>query len=83
MEGKEKFWSELDRVVESIPREDRVVLGADIDGHVGEGSRGDEEMIGRFGVKGRNLDGRMVMDFVKGTEMTEVNTFFKKGKSTG
>ena len=40
-------------------------------------------MIGRFGVKGRNLDGRMVMDFVKGTEMTEVNTFFKKGKSTG
>ena len=56
MEGKEKFWSELDRVVESIPREDRVVLGADIDGHVGEGSRGDEEVIGKFDVQEMNLE---------------------------
>ena len=27
LEEKEKFWSEFDEVVESIPREDRVVIG--------------------------------------------------------
>ena len=27
----------------SIPRDERVVIGADFNGHVGEGNRGDEE----------------------------------------
>ena len=40
MEEKEKYWSELDEVVESIPREERVVIGADFNGHVCEGNRG-------------------------------------------
>ena len=30
MEEKEKFWIELDEVIESIPRVDEVVNGADI-----------------------------------------------------
>ena len=51
MEGKEKFWSELDRVVESIPREDRVTIGADFSWHADEGNRCDEEVMGRFGKK--------------------------------
>ncbi|XP_078479874.1 uncharacterized protein LOC144741112, partial [Lampetra planeri] len=40
LEEKEKFWNELDRVIESIPRAERVVIGADFNGHVGEGNRG-------------------------------------------
>ena len=38
-EEKDKFWTDLDEVVESIPKEERVVIGADFNGHVGEGEK--------------------------------------------
>ncbi|KAK3570610.1 hypothetical protein QTP86_023799, partial [Hemibagrus guttatus] len=78
LEEKERFWSELDEVMESIPTGERVVIGADFNGHVGEGNTGDEEVMGRFGVKERNLEGQMVVDFAKRMDMGVVNTYFQK-----
>ncbi|KAK3525556.1 hypothetical protein QTP86_034849 [Hemibagrus guttatus] len=78
LEEKEIFWSELDEVMESIPTGERVVIGADFNGHVGEGNRGDEEVMGKFGVKERNLEGQMVVDFAKRMDMAVVNTYFQK-----
>ncbi|KAK3520087.1 hypothetical protein QTP70_013046 [Hemibagrus guttatus] len=76
LEEKERFWSELDEVMESIPTGERVVIGADFNGHVGEGNTGDEEVMGKFGVKERNLEGQMVVDFAKRMDMGVVNTYF-------
>ncbi|KAK3536314.1 hypothetical protein QTP86_002939 [Hemibagrus guttatus] len=78
LEEKERFWSELDEVMESIPTGERVVIGADFNGHVGEGNTGDEEVMGKFGVKERNLEGHMVVDFAKRMDMGVVNTYFLK-----
>ncbi|KAK3524649.1 hypothetical protein QTP70_035012 [Hemibagrus guttatus] len=78
LEEKERFWSELDEVMESIPTGERVVIGADFNGHVGEGNTGDEEVMGKFGVKLRNLEGQMVVDFAKRMDMAVVNTYFQK-----
>ncbi|KAK3540087.1 hypothetical protein QTP70_025652 [Hemibagrus guttatus] len=78
LEEKERFWSELDEVMESIPTGERVVVGADFNGHVGEWNRGDEEVMGKFGVKERNLEGQMVVDFAKRMDMAVVNTYFQK-----
>ncbi|KAK3547778.1 hypothetical protein QTP86_029926 [Hemibagrus guttatus] len=78
LEEKERFWSELDEVMESIPTGERVVIGVDFNGHVGEGNRGDEEVMGKFGVKERNLEGQMVVDFTKRMDMAVVNTYFQK-----
>ncbi|KAK3536218.1 hypothetical protein QTP86_000195 [Hemibagrus guttatus] len=78
LEEKERFWSELDEVMESIPTGERVVIGADFNGHVGEGNRGDEEVMGKFGVKERNLEGQMVVDLAKRMDMAMVNTYFQK-----
>ncbi|KAK3507109.1 hypothetical protein QTP70_007817 [Hemibagrus guttatus] len=78
LEKKERFWSELDEVMESIPTGERVVIGADFNGHVGEGNTGDEEVMGKFGVKERNLEGQMVVDFAKRMDMGVLNTYFQK-----
>ncbi|KAK3543139.1 hypothetical protein QTP70_011674 [Hemibagrus guttatus] len=78
LEEKERFWSELDEVMESISTGERVVIGADFNGHVGEGNTGDEEVMGKFGVKERNLEGQMVVDFAKRMDMAVVNTYFQK-----
>ncbi|KAK3535802.1 hypothetical protein QTP70_021115 [Hemibagrus guttatus] len=78
LEEKERFWSELDEVMESIPTGERVVIGANFNGHVGEGNTGDEEVMGKFGVKERNLEGQMVVDFAKRMDMGVVNTYFQK-----
>ncbi|KAK3548214.1 hypothetical protein QTP70_005159 [Hemibagrus guttatus] len=59
LEEKERFWSELDEVMESIPT-------------------GDEEVMGKFGVKERNLEGQMLVDFAKRMDMGVVNTYFQK-----
>ncbi|KAK3529834.1 hypothetical protein QTP86_007200 [Hemibagrus guttatus] len=78
LDEKERFLSELDEVMESIPTGERVVIGADFNGHVGEGNTGDEEVMGKFGVKERNLEGQMVVDFAKRMDMGVVNTYFQK-----
>ncbi|KAK3544766.1 hypothetical protein QTP86_026774 [Hemibagrus guttatus] len=78
LEEKERFWSELDEVMESIPTGERVVIGADFNGHVGEGNTGDEEVMGKFGVKERNLEVQVVVDFAKKMDMAVVNTYFQK-----
>ncbi|KAK3548572.1 hypothetical protein QTP70_014497, partial [Hemibagrus guttatus] len=78
IEEKERFWSVLDEVMESIPTGERVGIGADFNGHVGEGNTGDEEVMGKFGLKERNLEGQMVVDFAKRMDMAVVNTYFQK-----
>ena len=46
MEEKNDFWEDLDGLIESVLKEERIVLGADLNGHVGKGNIGDEEIMG-------------------------------------
>ncbi|KAK3539460.1 hypothetical protein QTP70_008489 [Hemibagrus guttatus] len=41
-------------------------------------STGDEEVMGKFGVKERILEGQIVVDFAKRMDMAVVNTYFQK-----
>ncbi|KAF7708371.1 hypothetical protein HF521_017428 [Silurus meridionalis] len=78
MEEKKRFRSELDEVVDGVPRKERLVIRADFNGHVGEGNGGDEEVMRRYGLQERNVKGQMVVDFAKRMEMAVVKTYFKK-----
>ena len=78
MEEKNDFWEDLDGLIESISKEKRIVLGADLNGHVSEGNIGDEEIMGRYGAETRNNEGSMVVDFGKRMDLAIVNTYFKK-----
>ena len=63
MEEKNDFWEDLDGLIEIISKEERIVLGADLNGHVGEGNIGDEEIMERYGAGTRNKEGPMVDGF--------------------
>ena len=65
MKEKNDFWQDLDELIESVSKEDRTVLGADLNGHVGERNIGDEEVMGRYGAGTRNKEELMVVDFRK------------------
>ena len=78
MEEKNDFWEDLDGLIESISTEERIVLGADLNGHVGEGNIGDKEIMGRYGAGRKNKEGLMVVDFGKRMDLAIVNTYFKK-----
>ena len=75
MEEKNDF---LEDLIKIISKEERIVLDAALNGHVGEGNIGDEEIMGRYGAGTRNKERSMVVDFWKRMDLAIVNTYFKK-----
>ena len=65
MEEKKDFWEDLDGLIESISKQKRVVLGGDINGRLGEGNIGGEEIMGRYGAGTSNKEGSMIVDLGK------------------
>ena len=43
---KSDFWQDMDGLIESVSKLERIVLGADLNGHVGKENIGDEEIMG-------------------------------------
>ena len=78
MEEKKDFWKNLDGLIESVSKEEKIVLGADLNRHMGEGNIRDEEIRGRYGAGTRNKEESMVVDFAKTMDLAIVNTYFKK-----
>ena len=78
MEEKNDFCEDLDGLIESVSKQEMIVLGADLNGHVGEGNIGYEEMMGRYRAGTKNKEESMVVDFGKMMDLAIVNTYFKK-----
>ena len=80
IEEKNDFWEDLDGLIESISKEERIVLGADLNGHVGEGNIGDKEIMGRYGTGTRNKERSMVVDFGEKDGFGDCQYLFQKKK---
>ena len=78
MEEKSDLWEDLDGLIGSVTKEERIVLGADLNGHVSKGNIGDEEIMGRYGDGTRYKEGSMVVDFEKKMDLAIINIYFKK-----
>ena len=78
MEEKNDFWEDLDGLIESVSKQERIVLGSHLNGHVGKGNIGAEEIMGRYGAATRNKEGSMVVELAKRMDLAIVNTYFKK-----
>ena len=83
MEEKNNFWQDLDELIESVLKQERIVLDADLNGHAGEGNIGDEEIMGRYGAGTRNREELMVANFSKRMDLAAVNNYFKKKDENG
>ena len=78
LEEKNDFWEDLDGLIESISKKERIVLGANLNKHVGKGNTGDEKIMKRYGAGTRNKERSMVVDFEKRMNLAIVNIYFKK-----
>ncbi|XP_068209255.1 craniofacial development protein 2-like [Palaemon carinicauda] len=62
----------------NIPNEELLMIGGDLNGHVGRNSQWLERIHGGWALGDRNLDGERVMDFAVAFDMGVINTFFEK-----
>ena len=76
-EEKEAFWLDLDETVEKIPKDERIVVGADLNGHVGKRNNGGEKYMCRHGLGKRNNEEQEVV-FAKRMELAITNTYSVK-----
>ena len=77
-EEKDEFWRQLDEEVITVPEEEALMIGGDLNGHVGRDNQSLERIHGGWAVGDRNLEGERIIDFCVAFDMAVVNTFFKK-----
>ncbi|XP_063595375.1 uncharacterized protein LOC134772335 [Penaeus indicus] len=68
----------IKRSVREIPEEEEIILGADLNCHVGETAGGYEACHGGFGYGLRNEEGEEMLETLESLELVLVNTGFKK-----
>ncbi|KAE8654891.1 Detected protein of unknown function [Hibiscus syriacus] len=78
-EGEKRcFWDQLDDVLRSIPKDQRVFIGGDFNGYVGRATDGYDGVHGGFGFSSRNEEGRTLLEFATIHDMVVPNSFFNK-----
>ena len=81
VEEKDAFWEVLSDHIGSFDPEERVAIGGDLNGHVGEDRLGYERYHGGRGFGSRNNDGQRILSFAEAHDLAVANTFFKKRSS--
>ena len=72
----EKNNFDLDGLIKSVSKQERIVLGVDLNGHVGKGNIEDEELMRRYVAGTRNKKGSMVLDIAKRMDLAVVSIYF-------
>ena len=76
-EEKEEFREQLEEEINLMPDGERVILGGDLNGHVGIRRDGMERIHGEWGIGEKNAEGERVMGFAMAFDLAICNTFFK------
>ncbi|KAL6561231.1 hypothetical protein OROMI_016832 [Orobanche minor] len=78
---KQEFWEDLEEVVERIPMSEKLIIGGDLNGHVGVSRDGFESVHGGFGFGDRNEAVNDILDFALAYDLGIMNTWFEKRDS--
>ncbi len=74
-EEKEEFWEEMGQEIGAMPSGERVLVGADLDGHIGRDRDGVARVHGGWGVGEKNEGGERIMEFVTAFDLGIINFF--------
>jgi hypothetical protein len=77
-EEKDDFWDKLIALTSSISGGEVILLGGDLNGHVGSRSDDYVGVHGGFSFGTRNVEGERILEFGDAMEMVVCNTLFKK-----
>ena len=78
---KEEFWRQVEGVIMSTGINQEVIVGGDMNGHVGQVANGFHEAHGNFGYGTRNAEGKRILEFAEAMEYVVTSTLFKKRQS--
>ena len=77
-EVKDAFWATLTREVAAVDGHELLVLGGDLNGHVGRFPDGYDGVHGGWSVGTRNREGERILDFADSLGLVLCNTIFRK-----
>ena len=66
------------RVVSRLPQREGVIVGGDLNGHVGAAADGYDGVHGGMGYGDRNAAGERILEFGDAVGLVICNTFFRK-----
>ena len=72
------FWESFEDEVGRIPESEILLIGGDVNGHVGRDNGGYEDVMGKYGYGSRNSEGETVLDVCKNHNLKILNTYFEK-----
>ncbi|KAD4177984.1 hypothetical protein E3N88_26575 [Mikania micrantha] len=78
---RKEFWDGMDEVMRNIPRDEKVCIGGDFNGHIGKKEDGFPMAHGGFGFGSRNESGVTLLEFTVAHDLGIINSFFKKRDS--
>ena len=77
---KEEFLKDWEDVMSRVPRTEKIVVGADLNGHVGENPGVFQRVHGGKGYGQRNREGETILESTESLYLALVNTFFNKNE---
>ena len=80
-EEKDNFWEAVWKLIEGIKKTERIMLGGDLNRHVGKESDGYEGVHGGQGYGMRNAEGERILEFCEAVGMIVCGTQFRKADS--
>ena len=73
---KEEFLKEYEDLVTKIPSSEKIIIGADLNGHVGKEAGSFQRIHGGKGYGHRNKEGERILESMESLNLALLNTFF-------
>ncbi|XP_051657480.1 craniofacial development protein 2-like [Manacus candei] len=78
---KDKFWTDLCRLTQKIPADDKIIILGDFNTRVGKNFEAWKGILSKHGIRNCNNNGRLLLEFCAEQQLTITNTIFQQKNS--